>query len=525
MARIAFVLLCHKDPEKIVAQARRLTGAGDFVSIHFDRRAGRDAYRRIRAALDGNPGVTFAARRIRCGWGEWSLVAATLGALRAAAAQFPQATHFYMLSGDCMPIKSAAYARDLLDAEDCDHIESFDFFDSGWIRTGIREERLIYRHWFNERGHKALFYRSLDWQRRLGLARPVPEGLRMMIGSQWWCLRRETVEKLLEFCDRRRDVMRFFSTTWIPDETFFQTLVPHLVPREQIRTRTLTFLMFTDYGMPVTFYNDHYDLLLGQDYLFARKISPEAEGLKERLGELWQSGRQDFPISGEGRALYRFLTGQGRIGLRFAPPAWQASGDIGRGRVLHVVVSKKWHFAKRLTRAIRDRTAIPAVDYLFNEEDAHLPPLGGLERDRGKRHRHRRALIGLLMDRAGAGRLVLCLDPSAGAVLADLAADRAELRVLFIDCDFNDDYLRGHIARVGLASDNTPPQRIEALIPAVRRDLAHEAGRLRDMNLSGFQSIRPGAPVADNAGAIARFLDVPADLAHDLAATPHLFAD
>ncbi len=32
--------------------------------------------------------------------------------------------------------------------------------------------------------------------------------------------------------------------------------------------------MFTDYGMPVTFYNDHYDLLLSQDYLFARKIRP-----------------------------------------------------------------------------------------------------------------------------------------------------------------------------------------------------------------------------------------------------------
>ncbi len=45
--------------------------------------------------------------------------------------------------------------------------------------------------------------------------------------------------------------------------------------------------MFSDYGMPVTFYNDHYDLLLGQDYLFARKISPEATDLKARLGQLY----------------------------------------------------------------------------------------------------------------------------------------------------------------------------------------------------------------------------------------------
>ena len=45
----------------------------------------------------------------------------------------------------------------------------------------------------------------------------------------------------------------------------------------------MTFLMFTDYGMPVTFYNDHHDLLLAQASLFARKISTEATELKTRL--------------------------------------------------------------------------------------------------------------------------------------------------------------------------------------------------------------------------------------------------
>jgi hypothetical protein len=93
-------------------------------------------------------------------------------------------------------------------------------------------------------------------------------------------LRRRTVEWILDFTRMRKDVMRFFKTTWIPDETFFQTLVRHLVPENEIETRTLTFLMFSDYGMPVTFYNDHYELLLSQDFLFARKISPEATDLK-----------------------------------------------------------------------------------------------------------------------------------------------------------------------------------------------------------------------------------------------------
>ena len=66
-----------------------------------------------------------------------------------------------MLSGDCMPIKTAEYIRGRLEREDVDYIESFDFFGSDWIKTGIKEERLIYRHWFNERKRKWLFYRSM----------------------------------------------------------------------------------------------------------------------------------------------------------------------------------------------------------------------------------------------------------------------------------------------------------------------------------------------------------------------------
>ena len=162
MTKIAFILLCHKDPEGIIAQALRLTAAGDFMAIHFDARANPADYARIRAALDGNPQVAFAQRRIKCGWGEWSLVAATLEALKAAEQQFPGATHFYMLSGDCMPIKTAEHVHARLEEEDADFIESFDFHTSGWIKTGLKEDRLIYRHWFNERQQKTWFYQSLD---------------------------------------------------------------------------------------------------------------------------------------------------------------------------------------------------------------------------------------------------------------------------------------------------------------------------------------------------------------------------
>ena len=346
-----------------------------------------------------------------------------------------------------------------------------------------------------------------------------------MIGSQWWCLRRRTIEAILQFCRKRRDVMRFFRYSWIPDETFFQTLVRHLVPEAEIDSRTLTFLMFSDYGMPVTFYNDHYDLLVSQDYLFARKISGDAAELKAKLGNLYAAVGETFRISNEGRELYRFLTGRGRIGRRFAPRFWESEGSVGRNRTVLVVVSKKWHVAKRLAERIHHVAGVPAVDYLFNEDATALPDLGGIQKTVEKRTRHRRALVRMLFDDFGSDRLVLCIDPANLDLIQDFAADRSPLRVLEIDSDFSDDYLIGHARRVGLASDNTPDGTIELLLPTIRYDLRFESDRLRDAGFEGFYRLRQSAPVEENAAALAAFLDIPADKAQQIAATDYLFVD
>ena len=525
MTQIAFILLCHKDPEGIIAQALRLTATGDCIAIHFDARARPADFDRIRAALAENPRVAFARRRLKCGWGEWSLVAATLEAVRAAEAAFPGATHFYMLSGDCMPIKTAEYVHRWLEENEADCIESFDFFASDWIKTGIKEERLIYRHWFNERQRKGLFYASMNLQRRLGLARAVPEDLKIRIGSQWWCLRRRTVEAVLQFIRQRRDVMRFFRTTWIPDETFFQTIVAHLVPEREIRSRTLTFLMFTDYGMPVTFYDDHHDLLLSQDYLFARKISPEAKELKERLGTLYASTGRDFDTGGDGRRQFAFLTERGRVGRRFAPRFWETEASLGRSRTLMLVTCKKWHVAKRLVDRVRQVTNLPAVDYLFNEEATPLPDLGGLQTGLPKRMRHRRALVRMLFDYWQTDRLVLCLDPASTDLIQDFYNDRARVRLLEIDCEFTDDYLVGHARRVGLAGPHTAPAAMAQLLPTIRYDVRFESDRLRDMNLAGHVRIRQSASADENALPLAEFLGIPVEAAREIAATDYLFVD
>jgi hypothetical protein len=525
MAKIAFIVLCHKDPAGVIAQAQQLTAAGDFIAIHFDVCAAKADFRAIKKALEDNPNVTFSKRRIKCGWGEWSLVRATLYALEAAVDAFPRASRFYMVSGDCMSIKFARYAHDFLDADDKDYIAPFDYFESDSIKMGWKEERLIYRHFFNERQQKWLFYKCFEAQRALGLARSVPDDLQVQIGSQWWCLRRRTVEWVLDFTRERRDVMRFFKTTWIPDETFFQTIVRHVVPDREIECRPLTFLLFTDYGMPTTFHNDHYDLLLRQDFLFAGKISPDATDLKARLGALYVDDTAEFQVSDEGRNLFQFLSKRGRIGRRFAPRFWETESSLGRNRELMIIACKKWHVAKRLLRRIAAETDVPTIAYLFKENDVALPDLGGIQKTLDKRMRHCRALMRMLFEHYDTERLDVCLDPASIELLDDFYADRSTTKLLELEFEFSDDYLRGHAQRVGLAGADTSDDTMKTLLPTNRYDVTFESEQINDRGYPNHFKFAQDQSTQKNADALAAFLGIPMADAAKIAETEHFFVD
>ena len=299
----------------------------------------------------------------------------------------------------------------------------------------------------------------------------------------------------------------------------------HLVAETEIDTRTLTFLMFTDYGMPVTFYDDHYDLLLSQDFLFARKISPEALELKRRLGLLYAADGVSFKISNEGRSLFKFLTDRGRIGQRFAPRFWEAESDVGRERERMIIICKKWHVAKRLLERIRQVTNVPAIEYIFNEESADLPDLGGIQKTLGKRTRHRRALMRMLFDYFDTDRLIVCMDPGNLDLLQDFATNRSTTRMLEVQCNFTDDYLIGHAMRVGLAGEQTPEETLQRLLPTIRNEITTESDRIRDAGFSHLERLKEWAEIDNNANVLARFLSVTPEKGREIAELEYLYAD
>lgn len=525
MVRIAYLLLCHGPPERPAAVARLLAAGGDAVAVHYDANASATDTGRLRAALAELPDVVLTQHRFRCGWGEWSLVAATMELARVAIDRFPDATHFYLVSGDCMPIRPRAAIVHALAAGDRDFIEAADFFTSGWIRTGLAEERLTYRHYVNERRHPALFYAMLATQKRLGLSRSLPSGVRVMIGAQWWCLRRQTLLNILAHCALEPKLEQFFRTSWIPDETWFQTLTAHLVPRDQIAGASPTFHVFTDYGMPTVFHDDHADLLSGQPHFFARKIAPEATGLRSELARTYLTGKVagSQATDGEGASVHAFVTGQGRVGFRFGPRAWERGASIGRGQSLYLICCKKWQIGQRLQQRIATRIGVPGLGYIFDDPSAGLPDLGGLERGMDKRHTHARAFVRLLFEAVGGAALILCLDPGRDGLVRDFMTDACDTRLLDIRCAFTNAEILSHARRIDLAGPDTPTAAFDSLVPVLRAQIAAEAAVLAEAGGNRAWRISDNADNAANAQAVAGFLGIGEDSARGILDTPGLF--
>jgi hypothetical protein len=164
----------------------------------------------------------------------------------------------------------------LAEHPDTDFIESVTIADVGWTVGGLNTERFTLRFPFAYQRNRRLFDTWVDIQRKLKLRRRPPAGIEPHLGSQWWCLTRRTLESILS--DPRRSVLeRYFRSVWIPDESYFQTVVR--LHSTKVESRSLTLAKFDFQGKPHILYDDHLQLLRRSDCFVARKAWPEANRL------------------------------------------------------------------------------------------------------------------------------------------------------------------------------------------------------------------------------------------------------
>jgi hypothetical protein len=273
---LGVILLVHSDLDRAQQVARHWAAAGCTVVIHVDRAVPDREFERLRTGFADVPAVGFC-KRFRCEWGTWGIVAATQAAAEKVLRDSPQVNHVYLASGACLPLRPVTELAAYLAARpQTDFIESATTADVTWTMGGLEEERFTLHFPFAWKRQRSLFDRFVRLQRLLRVSRRMPDGLVPHMGSQWWCLTRSTLTAILEAPDRL--VMdRYFSRTWIPDESYFQTLARRHAT--EIESRSLTLSKFDFHGKPHVFYDDHVEMLRRSDCFVARKIWPRADGL------------------------------------------------------------------------------------------------------------------------------------------------------------------------------------------------------------------------------------------------------
>lgn len=271
---VGVVMLVHTAFWRAEQVARHWANAGCPVVIHVDRKVPTRAYRDFAASLADMDHVKFS-KRYRCEWGTWGIVAASQAASEVMLDEFPDVRHVYLASGSCLPLRPVEELVDYLAARPrTDFIESATTVDVPWTVGGLDEERFTLHFPFSWRQQRFLFDKFVQLQRRIGLKRRIPNGLKPHMGSQWWCLTRQTLSAVLQDPDRAT-YDAYFKRVWIPDESYYQTLT-RLYSRD-MESRSLTLSKFDFQGKPHIFYDDHLQLLRRSDCFVARKIWPHAD--------------------------------------------------------------------------------------------------------------------------------------------------------------------------------------------------------------------------------------------------------
>lgn len=277
---VGFVMLCHTALERAAETARHWAQRDCPVVIHVDKRVGRAAHDKLVSALSDLTNVRFSAR-FACEWGTWGILAATQAGATIMLRDFPEVRHVFLASGSCLPLRPVEDLKAYLASRPrVDFIESVTTEDVGWTIGGLDVERFTLRFPFSWRRHRMLFDRYVKLQRRVGYKRRVPDGLVPHLGSQWWCLTRATLSAILDSPDRA-EIDRYFKRVWIPDESYFQTMVRRY--SSTVESRSLTLSKFDYQGKPHIFYDDHLQLLRRSDCFVARKIWPQAEKLYQNF--------------------------------------------------------------------------------------------------------------------------------------------------------------------------------------------------------------------------------------------------
>ena len=295
----AYLILAHNQPLQLERLLSRLNQPCVYFYIHIDRKS-KDL-EALMALQNKYSNATFISIN-KVNWMGYHMVDSTLKLMQLAIDSGIDFKYVVLMSGQDYPIRSNACINDFFTRHNTDFI----YFDNVSIMPPNFGHKVNYYHYMdmeainprNPNKNKLLTYLYFGLHKRFRKHFPIRKfykGMQPFFGSQWFALRLETIQYILQFIKQNPGYVSYMKHTEGPDELFFQTIILNSERKtnvygynkylEYLKTRKpgdqfnpgYSSLRYMDWGAhlkskPAVLDLSYYQALKTEDYLYARKV-------------------------------------------------------------------------------------------------------------------------------------------------------------------------------------------------------------------------------------------------------------
>lgn len=298
--RIAFLNLCHTDPQIVARVANKLTKNPNFdMYIHVDEKSNIMPFQEL---LKDNEQVYFIEKRQKVYWGGYHAILATFALIEEALASTRHYDYIVILQNLDYPIKSNQYIEEFFEknkgteyirgcriakTDDWHYAEKYKIYNSRdkdfYLKKHSKHIKLLWD------GMNAL--KSISTIGFNGVHKENGEEIELYYGTAQWAVTRKCAEYMVEFRRKHPKFDKRMQHIKFPDEEYFHTIVHNSpfrmkcvkynepVQRWLVNWRNIHYFEFPSAGV-VTFTERDYDKLMQLDELFCRKVR---SGISDKL--------------------------------------------------------------------------------------------------------------------------------------------------------------------------------------------------------------------------------------------------
>ena len=277
-----YFILAHKNPSQVRNLIEMLDDTKSLFFIHLDKNVKIQEYQ----DLVLNTSCHFVKNRVRCTWGKYSLVQATLNAMKEVEDYMNNKYkysdyHFIMLSGEDLPLKNNININDFLEENNkTSYLNYWSLPTKKWWNGGLFRFENLYFFAYKKSQKLNYYLNRIIKKGNFNFLLPINKfkknfpDFTLYGASQWMILSKDLLEFVLAKSEENSKFNSVFKYVLAPDETYFATLILNLDARKQfpIQNYETHFILFDGVDASPK-YLEIMDLKESNEhFLFARKF-------------------------------------------------------------------------------------------------------------------------------------------------------------------------------------------------------------------------------------------------------------